>query len=159
MSVKKSEIEALQQWLAARLPGLVAHGEKVRQLLNAVNGSEKIIESATDLVKTDTPSGPPLTPQQMAVWKKLIPILAEHGLLAVKGGGPALPSEDKPLTKEEAAEYLGFSVSKLNRCMKKRQIQYEKFGTGRTATVRFRRAELQKYRQSRNVAARTTALA
>jgi hypothetical protein len=43
--------------------------------------------------------------------------------------------------------------------MKKRQIQYEKFGTGRTATVRFRRAELQKYRQSRNVAARTTALA
>jgi hypothetical protein len=107
MSVKKSEIEALQQWLAARLPGLVAHGEKVRQLLNAVNGSEKIIESATDLVKTDTPSGPPLTPQQMAVWKKLIPILAEHGLLAFKGGGPVLPSEDKPLTKEEAAEYLG----------------------------------------------------
>jgi excisionase family DNA binding protein len=157
MNVSKQQIDALVEWLGPRVEPLISHGEKVRQLLNAVNGSEKIIESATDLVKTDTPSGPPLTPQQMAVWKELIPILAEHGLLAVKGGGPALPSEDKPLTKEEAAEYLGFSVSKLNRCMKKRQIQYEKFGAGRTATVRFRRAELEKYRQSRNVAARATA--
>lgn len=157
MSVKKSEIEALQQWLAARLPGLVAHGEKVRQLLKAANGSPEIIKSAIGMVTAEEAPRSELSPQQMATWKALLPILAEHGLLAIKGGGPALPLEDKPLTKEEAAEYLGFSVSKLNRCMKKRQIEYEKFGTGRTATVRFRRAELEKYRLSRNVAARATA--
>jgi excisionase family DNA binding protein len=157
MNVSKQQIDALVEWLGSRVEPLISHGEKVRQVLRAANGSPEIIKSAIGMVTAEEAPRPELSPQQMATWKALLPILAEHGLLAVKGGGPALPSEDKPLTKEEAAEYLGFSVSKLNRCMKKRQIQYEKYGAGRTATVRFHRAELEKYRQSRNVAARTTA--
>ena len=133
---------------------MISHSEKVRRLLQAANGSPEIIQSAIDMVASeeDPPLG--LTPEQLAAWDALLPILAEHGLLAVKGGGPALPTEDKPLSKEEAAEYLGFSVSKLSRCMKKKQIKYEKYGAGKTATVRFRRAELERFRASREVAAK-----
>ena len=61
---------------------------------------------------------------------------------------------DRPLTKAEAAEYLGFSVCKLERCMAKRQIEYEKYGTGQTSTVRFRQSELDKYREKRKVTSR-----
>ncbi len=89
----------------------------------------------------------------MALWQKLLPILAAHDLLAVRGGGPPLET-DKPLTKEEAAEFLGFSVRKLDRCMKKRQIEYEKYGLGKTVTVRFRRAEVEKFREHRKVPVR-----
>ena len=95
----------------------------------------------------EAPSPAELSPQQLAAWNALLPILAEHGLLAVKGGGPDLPTDDKPMTKEEAAEYLGFSVSKLNRCIKKKQISYEKYGAGRTATVRFQRAKLEEFKK------------
>ena len=154
MSVSKTEIEALEQWLRPRLGGLISHGEKVRQLLKAANGSPEIIKSAIELVTSGETAQPALSPQQMAAWNALLPILAEHGLMAVKGGGPALPTDDKPLSKEEAAEFLGFSVSKLNRCIKKKQISYDKYGTGRTATVRFQRAELERFRASRNVAAK-----
>jgi len=154
MSISKSEIEALEEWLRPRLGGLISHGEKVRQLLQAANGSPEIIKSAIEMVTSEEALPKGLSPQQMAAWNALLPILAEHGLMAVKGGGPALPTDDNPLSKDEAAEYLGFSVSKLNRCMKKRQIQYEKYGTGKTATVRFRRAELERFRASREVAAK-----
>ena len=151
MNVSKSQIEALQKWLRPRLGALISHSEKVRQLLAAAKGSPEIINSAIEIVTSEEAPGPELSPQQLAAWNALLPILAEHGLLAVKGGGPALPADDKPLSKEEAAEFLGFSVSKLNRCMKKRQIAYEKYGTGKTATLRFRRAELEKFCQSRTV--------
>jgi excisionase family DNA binding protein len=157
MSVSKSEIEALEEWLRPRLGSLISHGDKVRELLKAANGSPEIIKSAIEMVIASEEAPPPteLTPQQLAMWNTLLPILAEHGLMAVKGGGPALPNDDKPMTKEEAAEYLGFSVSKLNRCIKKKQISYEKYGAGRTATVRFQQAELERFKKSRNVAART----
>ena len=154
MSVSKSQIEALEEWLRPRLGALISHSEKVRQLLAAANGSPEIIKSAIEVVMSEEPTGPELSPRQLAAWNALLPILAEHGLLAVKGGGPALPADDKPLSKEEAAEFLGFSVSKLNRCMKKKQIVYEKYGAGNTATVRFRRVELEKFRESREVTAR-----
>lgn len=150
MNVSKSEIEDLQTWLAGRLPDLIKHGDKVRELLKSANRSEEIIASATQLVANDTPSTEELSPQQLAVWQALLPLLAEHGLLAVRNGKPA-PDEDKPFAKEAAAEYLGFSVRKLERAMKKRQIAYEKFGVGRSATVRFRRSELDKFRTKREV--------
>ena len=60
----------------------------------------------------------------------------------------------RPLAKKEAADFLGFSVRKLDRHMRKRQIAYEKYGTGKTATVRFRRSELERFRESRKVSAR-----
>ena len=154
MSVSKSEIEALEKWLRPRLGGLISHGDKVRQLLEAANGSPEIIKSAIELATSGETAQPALSPQQMAAWNALLPILAEHGLMAVKGGGPALPTDDKPLNKEEAAEFLGFSVSKLNRHMKKKQLRHEKYGTGKTATVRFQRAELERFRASRNIAAK-----
>ena len=156
MSVSKSEIEALEQWLRPRLGGLISHGDKVRELLKTANGSPEIMKSAIEMVLASEEAPPPteLTPQQLAMWNTLLPILAEHGLMAVKGGGPALPTDDKPLNKEEAAEFLGFSVSKLNRHMKKKQLRHEKYGTGKTATVRFQRAELEKFRASRNIAAK-----
>ena len=153
MSVSKFEIDALENFLESRLGALVSHGEKVRELLHAANAPAAIIASATELVTAEQPPGRELSPQQLAVWKALLPIVAEHGLLAVRGGGPPL-EKDKPLNKEEAAQFLGFSVSKLNRYMKKKQLQYEKYGTGRTATVRFRRAELERFSQSRNVTAK-----
>ena len=154
MSISKAEIEALEEWLRPRLGGLISHSEKVRRLLQAANGSPEIIKSAIDMVTSEAAPPLGLSPEQLAAWNALLPILAEHGLLAVKGGGPALPTEDKPLSKEEAAEYLGFSVSKLSRYMKKKQFKYEKYGTGKTATVRFRRAELERFRASREVAAK-----
>ena len=153
MNVSKAEIEALEAWLSPRVGALISHGEKVRELLRAANGSPGIIASSIEVVATETSTEPPLSPEQMATWQKLLPILAEHGLLAVRGGSPSLET-DKPLTKEEAAEFLGFSVRKLDRCMKKRQIEYEKYGLGKTATVRFRRAELEKFRENRKVPVR-----
>jgi excisionase family DNA binding protein len=153
MKVPKSDIEALEKWLEPRLGALVSHSEKVRELLRSANAPEAIVELATELVTAENPAEVEVSPQQLAVWKALLPIVAEHGLLAVRGGGPSL-EPDKPLNKEEAAEYLGFSVSKLNRHIKKKQIQYKKYGTGKTATVRFLRAELDRFSQSRNVAAK-----
>jgi hypothetical protein len=38
--------------------------------------------------------------------------------------------------------------------MKKRQIPYEKYGIGQTAAVRFRREDLDEFRESRAVVAR-----
>jgi hypothetical protein len=38
--------------------------------------------------------------------------------------------------------------------MKKRQLRYEKYGIGQTATVRFRREDLDEFRESRTVVAR-----
>ena len=157
MNVSKTEIEALEEWLSPRVGALISHGEKVRELLRAANGSQGIIASSIELVATENPTGPPLSTEQMATWQKLLPILAEHGLLAVRSGSPAREA-DKPLTKEEAAEFLGFSVRKLDRCMKKRQIEYEKYGLGKTATVRFRRSELEKFRENRKVTVRTPRL-
>ena len=151
MSVSKSDIEALEKWLRPRLGPLISHGDKVRELLAAAKGSPEIIQSAIEVVTSEKATLPELSPQQLTAWNALLPILAEHGLLAVKGGGPALPAEDKPLSKQEAAEFLGFSVSKLGRYMKKKQIPYEKYGVGKTATVRFRRADLEKFAESRKV--------
>jgi hypothetical protein len=151
MNASKSEIESLENWLSTRLGPLISHGEKVRELLRAADGTEKIIASATKMVTSEKAEGKELSPQQIAVWKALLPIVAEHGLLAVRGGEPSL-EKDKPLNKEEAAAFLGFSVSKLGRCMKKKQVEYEKYGTGQTATVRFRRADLEKFAASRKVA-------
>jgi excisionase family DNA binding protein len=157
MNVSKQQIDALVEWLGPRLEPLISHGANVRRILEAAKSPDDILASANNVVGSDEGAitGPSLTPKEIAVWKAILPLLAEQGLLAVNGAGPALPTEEKPLTKEEAAEYLGFSVSKLNRCLKKRQIAYEKYGTGRTATVRFKRAELEKFRQSRNVPARS----
>jgi excisionase family DNA binding protein len=153
MNIKKSEIGALEKWLNSRLGALLAHGDKVRDLLNAADASEQIIKSSVEMVTSTSTDSPPMTEQQMATWKKLLPILAEHGLMTVRKAGPS-NEENEPLTKGEAAEFLGFSERKLERCMRKRQIAYEKFGTGQNATVRFRRSELEKFRQSRNIPAR-----
>jgi hypothetical protein len=154
MSVSQTEIETLEQWLGERLPALAAHSEKVRDLLKAANGPEKIIESSIDVVKSEGSDGQTLSEQQLGAWKALLPILAEHSLHAVRAAGPAL-EKDKALNKEEAAAFLGFGVRKLERHMKKRQIEYEKFGTGNTASVRFRMAELVKFRAKRSVPVRT----
>jgi excisionase family DNA binding protein len=148
--VSKHEIESLQDWLSGRLPDLIEHTEKVRELLKAGNSAEGIISSATELVISETPKSQPLSPQQIETWRALLPLVAEHSLLAVRNGKPA-PADDKAYTKEEAAEYLGFSARKLERAMKKRQIEYEKYGAGKTATVRFRRVALDRYRDKRSV--------
>jgi excisionase family DNA binding protein len=153
VNVSKSQIEDLEKWLNSRLGSLISHSEQVREVLRAGGGAEAIIKSATEVVTGADHAEPGLSPQQTAVWKALLPILAEHGLMTVKGGGP-MRDEDKPLNKVEAAEFLGFSVRKLERCMKKGQIEYEKFGAGKTSTVRFRRSELEKYREKRKVRAR-----
>lgn len=154
MSVTQHDIETLQKWLETRLPALIAHGDKVRQLLGAANGSEQVVQSAMEVVFSDEVAlSRSLTPQQVQTWKALLPILAEHGLLAVKAGGTTLQS-DPPMNKQEAAGYLGVCVRKLESCMKKRQISYEKLGAGRTASVRFRKSELDRYRESRQVSAR-----
>lgn len=153
MKLSEDEIHGLEEWLSSRLGALVAHTEKVRTLLQAVNAPAKIIESATEVVLGDEQPALELSPQQLVVWKAMLPLVAEHGLLAVKGGG--LPGEDhKALSKREAAEYLGISQRKLQRHMKKRQIDYEKYGTGQTASVRFRRTELERFRKSREVPAK-----
>jgi len=150
MNVSKSDIEGLEKWLSSRLGSLISHGEQVREVLRAGGGAEAIIKSAVEVVGGEDQVDPGLSPQQAAVWKALLPILAEHGLMTVKGGGPTT-DDDRPLNKQEAAEFLGFSVRKLERCMKKGQIEYEKFGVGQTSTVRFRRSELEKYREKRKV--------
>lgn len=154
MNASKTEIKSLVEWLEPRLEPLISHGEKVRELLNTANGVEKIIETATQMVVNENATVPDLTPQQMATWKALLPILAEHGLMAVKGGGSPLAT-DSPMTKEQAAEFLGLGIRKLEMCMKKRQITYEKHGVGRTAMVRFHRADLERYQASRTVPARS----
>jgi len=154
MNVSKSEVENLEKWLSPRLGSLVAHGEKVREMLRAANGPTGIIQSAIQLVTGQQPQPANLSPHQMAVWKALLPILAEHGLMAVRGGGGPTELEPKALTKQEAAEFLGLSISKLNRCMKKRQIQFEKYGSGKTASVRFRLSALIDFQTSRTVVAK-----
>jgi excisionase family DNA binding protein len=162
MSVSQSEIEQLEKWLKPRLGALISQSEKVRDVLQAAGGvggvggagaADAILQSAMQVVADQGQGEPCLSPQQAAVWKTLLPILSEHGLMAVKTDGPAA-DEDRPLSKEEAAEFLGFSVRKLERCMQKRQIEYEKYGVGKTATVRFRRSELEKYREKRKVPAK-----
>ena len=153
MNVSQSEIGDLERWLNSRLGSLISHGGQVAEVLRAGGGAEAIIKSAIEVVGDESHAEPGLSPQQVAVWKALLPILAEHGLMTVKGGGPTR-DEDRPLNKEKAAEFLGFSVRKLERCMKKGQIEYEKFGAGKTSTVRFRRSELEKYREKRRVRAR-----
>ena len=82
--------------MSPRVGALISHGEKVRDLLRAANGPQGIIASSIDVVATENPTGPPLSPEQMATWQKLLPILAEHGLLAVRGGSPVLAT-DKPM--------------------------------------------------------------
>lgn len=154
MNVSKTEIASLVEWLEPRLEPLISHGEKVRELLNASNGVEKIVEMATQIAVDENIAPPTITPQQTATWKALLPILAEHGLMAVRGGGSPLAT-DSPMMKEQAAEFLGVGIRKLEMCMKKRQIAYEKHGVGKTATVRFHRAELERYQGSRTVPARS----
>jgi len=153
MNASKSEIETLNKWLESNLGGLVAHTERVRDLLETPTGAAGIIDSSTATATAEKPMNQELSPQQLEMWKRLLPLLSEHGLMAVRGGGPPV-EPDRPMTKAEAAEYLGVSVSKLERCMAKRQIEYEKYGAGKTATVRFRRAELDKYREKRKVTSR-----
>lgn len=152
MNISKSEVENLEKWLSPRLGSLIAHGEKVREMLRAANGPTGIIPSAIQLVTGQQPQPANLSPNQMAVWKALLPILAEHGLMAVRGGGGPAELEPKALTKQEAAEFLGLSISKLNRCLRKRQIQFEKYGSGKTASVRFRLPALIEFQNSRTVA-------
>jgi hypothetical protein len=38
MNILKSEIENLEKWLSPRLGGLIAHGEKVREMLARLGG-------------------------------------------------------------------------------------------------------------------------
>lgn len=153
MNVETSEIQALEKWLSPRLGALISHGERVRHLLRAGKNPQAILASALQVVDSEESVHTELSIEQMAAWKALLPILAEHGLRAVRVSGS--PDEaEKPLTKEEAAEFLGFSVRKLERYMKKRQIPYEKYGVGQTATVRFRVSELEKFRDGRNIPTR-----
>jgi len=154
MNVSKSEVENLEKWLRPRLGGLIAHGEKVREVLRAANCPTGILQSAIQLVTGQQPQPASLSSDQLAVWKALLPILAEHGLMAVRGGGGPAELEPKALTKQEAAEFLGLSISKLNRCMKKRQIQFEKYGSGKTASVRFQLSALIEFQTSRTVVAK-----
>ena len=156
MNVSTEEMHNLEQWLNSRLGALLAHSEKVKQVLQAADGAGagEIIRSATEMVLSDPQGDPALSPQQVAVWQALLPIVAEHGLTAVRGGGSVL-EEDRALSKAEASQYLGMSMRKLQRHMRKRQIQFEKYGAGQTASVRFRRAELDRFRASREVVART----
>jgi len=154
MNISKSEVANLEKWLSPRLGSLIAHGEKVREVLRAANGPTGIIKSAIQLVTGQQPQPASLSSDQMAVWKALLPILAEHGLMAVRGGGGPTELEPKALTKQEAAEFLGLSISKLNRCMRKRQIPYEKYGAGKTASVRFRLSALIEFQNSRTIVAR-----
>lgn len=151
MNVSKKEICDLEEWLGARLPSLLQHSDKVRELLQAANGSQEIIKSAVDVVLGTGQPAPELTPQQVATYKALLPLLAEHGLMAVRAGAEL--ADDPPLTKEAAAAYLGISPRKLQRHMKKKQIPYEKYGTGKTSSVRFRKSQLDRFRASREVAA------
>jgi excisionase family DNA binding protein len=160
MNVSKEKIDALVEWLSPRVGSLINHGEKVRQILAAAKRPDEIVQSAINLVNSgessideDSTSTPALAPEQLAVWKAMLPVLAEHGLLSVQSGGPAL-EPDRPMTKSEAADYLGIKLRKLETCMRKRQIAYEKMGTGKTSAVRFHRADLDKYRASKTVAAK-----
>ena len=153
MNLSKHEIDDLEQWLGSHLGALISHGNYVRALLQAGQGSQAILKSAIAVVDSAPNAAPPLSTQQLDVWKSLLPLLAEHSLRAVRESGPHL-KDNEPLTKEEAAEYLGFSVRKLERSMKKRQIPFETYGTGQTATVRFRREDLDEFRESRTVTAR-----
>lgn len=171
MSVPKEDLDGLEKWLGLRLGVLISQGEKIVDVLRAAGGAGAtgaILQSAVHVVQAEGLANPGLSPQQMGVWKSLLPILAEQAATTVKGSdGPAQDQDkshskedtseqvkDRPLTKEEAAEILGFSVRKLERAMEKRQVEYEKYGTGKTATVRFRRAELEKFREKRKVHAR-----
>ncbi len=158
MKKNDTEIQQLQEWLGERLGSLLSHGERVRALLNAAalsdHAPEQIINSAADVVLAKTEAEiPPLSPTQIQVWHTLLPILAEHGLLALKAGGLAI-ADDVPLNKKEAAEFLGLTVRKLEVCMKKKQLEYQKYGAGKSAAVRFQRSELERFRVSRNIGAK-----
>lgn len=155
MNASQRQIDELVEWLSPRLETLITHGANVRRILDAAKRPDQILESAMKVVEAEegAKTGPPLKPEEMEVWKAMLPLLAEHSMMAVLGGGQS-PDPDKSMTKQEAADYLGFSERKLEQAMKKRQIAYEKYGTGQTATVRFRRTELEKYRASRMVPAR-----
>jgi excisionase family DNA binding protein len=179
MNVSKQQIDALVEWLSPRLEPLISHGVNVRHILDAAKRPDDIVTAAINFVATtentagingedstqaatqapakaaaEVAAKPPsLCPEELAVWRAMLPLLAEHSILAVKGSGQTL-EPDKPMTKQEAADYLGIKLRKLETCMKKRQIGYEKYGAGQTAKVRFYRAELDKYRASRMIPAR-----
>lgn len=156
MELNQNEIKELHGWLKGRLPALIHHGEQVRAVLKKVvqgddmDAASKIVESSMDLVLKENPEQVQLTANQVAVWEALIPLLCKHGLLAIRTGGLAL-AEERSLTKKQAAEFLGISVRKLQVYMKRKQIRYEKYGTGRTAAVRFKLSELQRFQESRSV--------
>jgi excisionase family DNA binding protein len=57
--------------------------------------------------------------------------------------------KDKPLTPQQAAEYLGLSVATLNtwRCTKRYNLPYVKIG----GSVRYMEADLQRFVERRTV--------
>ena len=156
MEIDKHEVAELEAWLKTCLPALVYHGQQVRKVLKKVvegtevDGANQIIKSSMDLVLNENPEQVQLTASQMAVWDALIPILCRHGLLAVRTSGLAA-AEERALTKEQAAEFLGICSRKLQTHMKRKQIKYEKYGSSRSAAVRFKLSELQRFQESRSL--------
>ena len=96
MNVPESDIEMLKEWLNSRLGVLIAQGEKVADVLRAVGGAGAtgatgaIIQSAMQVVTAEDLTNTGLSPQQAAVWKTLLPILAEQSVMTVRArGGPS----------------------------------------------------------------------
>lgn len=158
MNASPDQIRQLEQWLEERLGHLALHAERTAQVLQATGGvptpanAKAIIRFAAEVVSGEAPIPKPLTPAQASTWKALLPLLAEHGSLLA--GVSTIPETEATLDKKEAAKLIGFSVRKLEKHMHRREVAYQKFGTGQAATVRFRKSDLVLFMNRRTVVAR-----
>lgn len=151
----KEKIDTLVKWLEPRLGKLIQHSQQMRQILLASGDPVAAVNCATGLLATAADDDHlPLSTGQVETWKATLPLLVEHSLMVVNGGGaPALESEGL-FNMAKAAQYLGLSQRKLHLEMKRRAIAYQKLGAGRTSPIRFQRAALDTYMAKRTLPAR-----
>lgn len=158
MNVSHDEIRQLEQWLESNLSQIVNHAERTAHVLQGTGGAptgaqaRAIIRFAAQAVSGEAPTPQPLTTQQAATWKALLPLLVEHAQMVLKAIPPS--EAHATMTKLEAAAFLGFSLRKLEKHMERRDLTYEKFGAGHSATVRFNQSDLVAFKLKRTVTTR-----
>ena len=67
--------------------------------------------------------------------------------------GPGKTDEDRPLTRTEAAEYLGVHPDTLFRWAHENKVAYIRFGNGEKAQMRFLKKDLESFVAGGRIAA------
>ena len=151
----KEKIDSLVRWLEPRLGKLIQHSQQMRQILLASGGPVAAVNCAAGLLASAADEDHlPLSTGQVETWKATLPLLVEHSLMVVNSGGaPGLEPEGL-FNMAKAAQYLGISPRKLHTEMKRRAVDYQKLGAGRTSPIRFSRTALDIYLAKRTLPAR-----